>query len=100
MLCGEIAPKRNKRGAPVKDKSVPQEIVDKIEELKQKYLSEDTEIFEEKNQSDTAVDCVQESLPLATAVESKASVSIQLAVEVSSLNERQKQLLHEFLKSL
>lgn len=43
-LAGEITPEgRNNRGAPVKNDHVPPDLIEKIEELKRRYLYEDKE---------------------------------------------------------
>lgn len=80
VLCGEIVPQRNKKGAPAKNSYVAEKLIEKISELKKEYLLEDVK------------------------AEGKASpsndVSLQLSINPSTLNENQKRLLNNFLNSL
>ncbi len=48
VLCGEITPTRTNRGAPIKFDYLPIFVMDKIEELREKYLySKEVLLFEE-----------------------------------------------------
>lgn len=40
VLCGEIAPNRTKRGAPIKNDTMPLQLLTAIDQLKNLYLNE------------------------------------------------------------
>lgn len=80
VLCGEIIPQRNKKGAPAKNSYVDEKLIKTISELKKEYLLEGVET---------------ESKTLCSN-----DVTLQLTINPSSLTEKQKQLLNEFLNSL
>ena len=82
VLCGEYAPKRNNKGAPIKNGYIAPEILKDIEVIKKKYALEP---------------------PASENVDSEIKfpkVSLQLTIEPSCLTEKQKKLLNDFLNSL
>ena len=84
VLYGESKPQRNKKGKPPKNSYVDPSLIEEINELKKEYLLEDVE---------TPSKTEKES-PLLT------ETLLQLSINPSSLNEKQKQLLNDFLNSL
>ena len=86
VLCGEKNPQRTKRGAPIKNNHLNADILKNIEEIKRK-TSRVKKVSEQKcrnqrksNQNDTVV--------------------LTFSISFEKLNDRQKQLLNDFLNSL
>ena len=77
VLCGELTPQRNNKGAPIKNDYISPQILSDIEKIKQKYFP-------------TSIEEEPENL----------SVVLQLKINPALLNEKQRQLLNEFLDSL
>ena len=80
VLCGEYIPQRNNKGAPIKNDYIAPKIVEDIEAIKRKYLFEELENKKEEVKN--------------------PKVSLQFTIEPAFLNEKQKQLLNDFLNSL
>lgn len=80
VLCGEQTPKRTNRGAPIKNNYFNKAIVSTIEEIK-------GEVF---NTTEANQDKIIQS----------EMVVLNISVAVERLNEKQKQLLNDFLSSL
>ncbi len=80
VLCGEIIPQRNKKGAPAKNSYVDEKLIETISEFKKEYLLENVEKESKTPHSN--------------------DVALQLFINPSSLTEQQKQLLNDFLNSL
>ena len=80
VLCGEQTPKRTNRGAPIKNNYFNKTIVSKIEEIR-------GEVF---NATEANEDTIIQS----------RTVVLNISVVVERLNEKQKQLLNDFLSSL
>lgn len=92
VLCGEIVTtQRTNRGAPVKNDYIEPRMAKEIARLKQLYLGEEAE-EEEISVLSTAIESEKE--------ENCPSVVLKFEVRVSSLTERQKQLMNDFLSSL
>ena len=92
VLCGEKKPERNKRGAPVKEASVRQDVINDIAKLCERYgvYCEPCRVEEVKE-----ADSVQ-------AVETRPapiSSTLNLTIRLELLDKRQKELLTEFLNS-
>ena len=81
VLCGEQIPQRTKRGAPIKNDYLNQDIILKIEEIKCKVFTENNVI--EKNKEKRIEKAV-----------------LNFSIVIDELNEKQKQLLNNFLNSL
>lgn len=91
VLCGEKEPKRTKRGAPIKNKYFSGEIKTAIDEIATKYFCEKTQA--------QALQQAQASQQ-GKNVGEKESAILTFSIAVEQLNERQKQLLNDFLNSL
>lgn len=81
-LCGEMTPRRSNKGAPIKNDYVEPKILDEIDRLKRKYHAEGNEETEE------------------VVEHTDSNVLLQLVIQPSCLNKKQKQLLNNFLNSL
>ena len=79
VLCGEEKPQRNKRGAPIKNNYVDPALIEKVNELKERYLEHKTKKSEPVLSND---------------------VSLQMFINPAALDENQKRLLNDFLNSL
>lgn len=89
VLCKERFPQRNKKGAPVKNQHFDAQILERVSDLKSRYLSDETE------------EPAQEEIPKKENAENiPQNTVLRFTVVPSLLNEKQRACLNEFLNSL
>lgn len=87
VLCEERFPKRNKKGAPVKNQHIDEQIIKTLSRLKDRYFFEEEKPIGQGRSSEEGVKL-------------SSSVVLHLTVTPELLNEQQKFLLNAFLNSL
>lgn len=101
-LCGESVPQRNNKGAPIKNQYLDNSILEKIEQLKRKYLwVTQAEATPETYKADEDEGQQQGNKPVfLLRMEEKSDEPVQFVIQFSRLRERQKKLFQNFLESL
>ena len=87
VLCGELAPQRNKRGAPIKHDYVEPSVIAEMERLQSLYFGEG--VKHEKQEQREKQESAEEE-----------GVVLQFTIQPAKLNKKQKQRLNDFLDSL
>lgn len=93
VLCGEIKPMRNKRGAPVKEIGVRQDVIKDIAKFCECYGVSGVAV------SCSAVEKPKEAVAMKEIEKPLTPISstLNLTIRIELLNERQKELLTELL---
>jgi hypothetical protein len=89
VLCEEKIPFRNRRGAPIKNHYVEQEIIEKVAQFKKVFL----------NCESTKDELTPKEPPIVNQL-SKNTDAVTCTIQISRLTETQKKLFTAFLESL
>ncbi len=92
VLCGEVIPRRNNRGAPVKTAYIDKDILKTVARLQKEFLKGEREACGEQTE--------RKALVLADSLQENSVEPLQFTIRFSCLNEEQRKLLYAFLNSL